>query len=249
MELEREQIELLLGLVDAALAVDRAERKFYMSRTDGPDILFGPGGQRTVLGEDIYDLINAGMLRRRGSWVGGDVEFTLAPEAFALAEEAGALMPMERVEESISRYLDEPAFKEKYPLAYQRWQEAANLLWGDSSADELTTIGHKTREAVQEFATALVQRAGLDGTVDGDPAHTVARLRAVIDASRENLGDARRHLLDALLTYWGEVHDLLQRQEHGGQKEGEPLAWEDGRRAVFQTAVVMYEIDRTIGSD
>ena len=103
MELEREQIELLLGLVDAALAVDRAERKFYMSRTDGPDILSGPGGQRTVLGEDIYDLINAGMLRRRGSWVGGDVEFTIAPEAFALAEEEGALAPMERVQESISR--------------------------------------------------------------------------------------------------------------------------------------------------
>lgn len=245
MTLEREQVDLLLELIDAALTVDRSERKFYLSRTDGPDALHGPGGARTVLGEDIYDLIDAGMLRRRGSWVGGDVEFTIAPEAFAFAEQEGALRPMQRVEESVVRYLDEAEFKTRYPSAYQRWQEAANLLWGDSSADELTTIGHKTREAVQEFATALVDHAMVE-EVDADPAHTVARLRSVIDANRGQLGDARHHLLDALLVYWGEVNDLLQRQEHGGQKEGEPLSWEDGRRAVFQTAVVMYEIDRTI---
>ena len=79
-----------------------------------------------------------------------------------------------------------------------------------------------------------------------DPAHTANRLRAVIDAHRGGLGEARSQLLDALIVYWGEVIDLLQRQEHGGQNEGEPLAWEDGRRAVFQTAVVMYEIDRTL---
>jgi hypothetical protein len=51
---------------------------------------------------------------------------------------------------------------------------------------------------------------------------------------RDRLGEARRHLLDALIVYWGEVLDLIERQEHGGQKEGEPLTWEDGRRAVFQ---------------
>ena len=38
--------------------------------------------------------------------------------------------------------------------------------------------------------------------------------------------------------------DLVQRQEHGGQKEGEPLGWEDGRRVVFQTANVMVELHR-----
>jgi hypothetical protein len=69
---------------------------------------------------------------------------------------------------------------------------------------------------------------------------------AVIARHGGQLGEARSHLLDALLAYWGEVNDLLQRQEHGGQKEGEPLTWEDGRRAVFHTAIVMYEIDRTL---
>jgi hypothetical protein len=42
------------------------------------------------------------------------------------------------------------------------------------------------------------------------------------------------------------VSDLVQRQEHAGQREGEPLVWEDGRRIVFQTAIVMFEIDRSL---
>jgi hypothetical protein len=246
MALEADQVDLLLELIEAALAVDRAERKFYLSRTDEADVLHGPGGSRVVLGEDIYDLISAGLLRRRGSWVGGDVEFTIAPEGLAYAEQRGAMHPMERIADTAPKYLDEPSFRTQYPLAYQRWQDAANLLWSESSLDELTTIGHKTREAVQEFATTLVELAGLHGAVDNDPSHTVARIRGVLNANRDRLGSARYQLLDALLHYWGEVNDLLQRQEHGGQKEGQPLSWDDGRRAVFHTAVVMYELDRTI---
>jgi hypothetical protein len=46
--------------------------------------------------------------------------------------------------------------------------------------------------------------------------------------------------------YWGTVNDLIQRQEHGAQREGGALAWEDGRRVVFQTAIVMFEIDRSL---
>lgn len=53
-------------------------------------------------------------------------------------------------------------------------------------------------------------------------------------------------MLDALVVYWGTVSDLIQRQEHGAQKEGEALRWEDGRRVVFQTAVVMFEIAHTV---
>lgn len=52
--------------------------------------------------------------------------------------------------------------------------------------------------------------------------------------------------MEALLAYWGTVSDLVQRQEHGGQKEGEPLEWEDARRAVLHTAVVMFEVDRVL---
>ena len=42
------------------------------------------------------------------------------------------------------------------------------------------------------------------------------------------------------------MSDLAQKQEHGGQKEGEPLVWEDTRRIVFQTILVMFEIDKSL---
>jgi hypothetical protein len=50
-----------------------------------------------------------------------------------------------------------------------------------------------------------------------------------------------------MLAFWGAVSDLAQRQEHGAQREAEPLGWEDARRLVFLSAVVMYEIDRGAG--
>jgi hypothetical protein len=52
--------------------------------------------------------------------------------------------------------------------------------------------------------------------------------------------------LEALVPFRGTVSDLVQRQEHGGQREGAPLRWEDGRRLVFQTAVIMFEIDSAL---
>jgi hypothetical protein len=73
----------------------------------------------------------------------------------------------------------------------------------------------------------------------------VDRIRAVL-STRERSA-AHQAFLTALLSYWGTVSDLVQRQEHGAQKEGEPLTWEDARRVVFQTAVVMFEIARAVG--
>lgn len=209
----------------------------------------GPSGSRTLqynVQDDLDDLSTHGLIRIRRRGNHGDFDFTITPEAYDFLEAQAMIEPLVRVEqEIISQYISGDAFRERYSAAYQRWSEAAALLWGRDAEAELTTIGHKTREAVQEFATALIERDQLTD-VDSNPAHTAARLRTVVDHHRVRLGEARSKVLDALIVYWGEVNDLLQRQEHGGQKEGEPLAWEDGRRVVFQTAVVMHEIDRTL---
>jgi hypothetical protein len=70
---------------------------------------------------------------------------------------------------------------------------------------------------------------------------------------KQQVGKTHQAFLDALLAYWGTVSDLVQRQEHGGLREREPLTWEDTRRVVFQTAIVMFEIaqaaDRSAGAD
>ena len=42
------------------------------------------------------------------------------------------------------------------------------------------------------------------------------------------------------------MSDLVQRQEHGAQKEGEDLTYEDARRVLLHTAMVMDECDRIL---
>jgi hypothetical protein len=75
-----------------------------------------------------------------------------------------------------------------------------------------------------------------------DAAKTLDRLSAVIKQHHPALGERRRRLFDALFNYWRVAIEIVQRQEHGGQREGEQLEWEDGRRAVFHTGVVMIEV-------
>ena len=94
---------------------------------------------------------------------------------------------------------------------------------------------------MQAFASDIAERYGITGT-SADLSRTIDRIRAVL--SRADVGDSHRAFLDALLAYWGTVSDLVQRQEHGAKKEGEPLTWEDARRVVFQTAIVMFEVAR-----
>jgi hypothetical protein len=53
-------------------------------------------------------------------------------------------------------------------------------------------------------------------------------------------------LLAGLTDYWEALVDLVERQVHGAQKEGQALTWEDARRIVFQTMAVMYEVDRAL---
>jgi hypothetical protein len=247
VRLEPETLALLRDIADAARAVPRDEREFMVLPHLGGCTLMGPGQRNSLSAaeeRDIRDLAAAGLLRIRNRGNHSDFNFTVAPEAYELLEEIDEREPLIRVEQDVTRYLDSSAFRQKDASAHQRWEEAAALLWGPNAENDLTTIGHKTREAVQEFASRLVEAHGVSAPEDS--AKTVARLKAVVDSHRDRLGEARHHLLDALVSYWGEVNDLLQRQEHGGQKEGEPLAWEDGRRAVFQTALVMYEVDRTL---
>lgn len=153
--------------------------------------------------------------------------------------------PTQQVEEETKRYLESDAFQRSHPEAYRKWAEAAELLWASDSQQQLTTIGHLCREAMQAFATGLVDRHQPPG-VATDRAGDVARIRAVLDQHRPRLGTTAAPFLEALLAYWGTVSDLVQRQEHGAQKEGRPLVWEDGRRVVFQTVVVMFEIDQAL---
>lgn len=248
--LEPEQDELLCALVEAARNVSREERrKFVVIETNKGDFVQHPGFPGNTISTykgDVEALEYEGLLRTSyGST--GTMSFDMSPLGFRyyeyLKQRSG--QPVQEIERTIRHHLKTDQFQRTYSEAYQKWASAETILWESDSEEQLTTIGHLCREAMQEFAAAIVNQYQLPD-VDKDKAHTVARIGAVLELRGEQLGETEKPFLHAILAYWGTVSDLVQRQEHGAQREREPLVWEDGRRVVFQTAVVMFEIDSAL---
>ncbi len=247
--LEPEQEQLLRTFVEAARNVPRDQREKFLFVTVGEgSFVQHPGlpGQQMVVYEGDVDVLEAtGLLLVTHANLSRD--FDVSPMGFRFYEEmqrrSGA--PAQQVEEELRRYLEADAFQQSYPEAYRKWAEAAAKMWASDTEQQLTTIGHLCREAMQTFATALVDRHQPPG-VDQHKAHDVNRVRAVLSQHSARIGTTTPPFLDALLGYWKAVSELVQRQEHGGQKEGRPLVWEDGRRVVFQTVIVMFEVDRAL---
>lgn len=251
--LEQDQKDLLVVLVEASRNVPRNQREQFTSYTflgDGQAATYIshaglPDGSVPAYEGDLKILARKGLLD--GETYKDAYNFDVTPEGFAYYEEfkRQAGQPLERIEDNARRYFDADRFRQAYGTAYQKWVEAERLLWDSDSQRQLTTIGHLCREAMQEFATILVDRHQ-PANVTANKASDVARIRAVLDHPKFGLGDTLKPFLFALLAYWGTVSDLVQRQEHGAQREGLPLVWEDARRVVFQTIVVMFEIDRAL---
>jgi hypothetical protein len=248
--LEPQQKELLVGFVDAARNVPIEHRQKFLcvipvgaAYVHHPGL---PGANVRVYEGDLETLHEAGLIRlsktSASSWV-----FDVTPFGFRyyswLKTRAG--QPIQHIETEVRAHLEADLFRQKYPMAYQKWSRAEGLLWTSDSMQQFTTVGHSCREAMQEFATALVERYK-PPDVDPDKTHDKNRVDAVLRLLGEKVGDKEQVLLTALMAYWTAVCGLAQRQEHDSRKEGHPLVWEDGRRLVFQLMVVMYEIDRLV---
>jgi hypothetical protein len=248
--LEPEQEQLFRDLVEAERRVPRSERQpFVVANTFGPPgvQLIHPGwldADRRVFEGDIETLGRAGLVAI--TYPGPNVMgFYVTPEGF---EYCGELMrqrgePMARLQSVTRDYVQSPGFQARYPTAYEKWAKAEGLLWSSDSTEQFTTIGHLLREAMQDFATTLVERFR-PPNVEQDKAKSIARLRAVL--TQHGNSESVDEFLVAILSYWRAVSNLVQRQEHGAQKEGEALRWPDARRAVFQVAIVMLEIDSAV---
>lgn len=204
-----------------------------------------PGLQLSGSRADAEVLSGAGLLRMSFNSRDTPIFFVL-PEGIAyyenLMNEQG---PAKAVESEIERFLAADEFRRDHLAALGKWQQATKLLWAADSHEQLTTIGHLCRECLQEFAQSLAIKHGVDVT-EVEPTKTVARIKAVLATRAKASRSAESAFLDALTAYWGSLSDLVQRQEHGALKEGTPLSWEDARRVVFQTCIVMYEVDRAL---
>jgi len=244
------QEELFILVVEASRTTSPQERqKFLVAQTFGGDSLIHPGikdSEANIYFGDVEELARQGLIAI-GHSSSGTPNFDVTSLGFQyydyLIQNMGEAV--KRVETSIRNYCNSYAFKNKYPKVFAKWSSAENLLWQTDMQEQLTSVGHICREAVQEFAQNLIEYYE-PLNMDTDKAKTVSRIRAVLKTREKNIGETEKEFLDALLTYWGTVIDLLQRQEHGANREGEPLVWEDARRAVFQTLIVMYEIDKAL---
>jgi hypothetical protein len=246
------QLQLLNHLVEAARNVPKSRREKFLAVSSGTSrnatILHQglPGGQIEWHEGDLDELKRNGMiavLPLRGSGYQFDVTAAAFAEYARSHQSAGDAVA--RVEAGVRAFLDGDRLRGGYPDAFETWQDAEALLWKSGSERELTTIGHLCREALQRFADALA-REHTPLNEYGDTARTIRRIRAVLGATDTRPDKTTKAFLETLLEYWGTVNDLVQRQEHGGQREGDPLTWEDGRRVVFHTLLVMYEIDRAV---
>jgi hypothetical protein len=246
-----EQEDLLAAIVEASLTVPSDERTGYFCDRGmtGGAVLVGDGLD-TVNAinpnfNDVIILIDSGYLRATHR-DGSSIEFFVHPRGFGWYEERKQSDPIASVEHEMQSMVGGEEFKARYPEAARLWAEAAALLWSaEQTAHVQTMIGHNAREAMQNFATNLVE-IHQPPAVTPNPASIVARLRSVLGTVSDQLGQTEAALLDALLPYWGTVSDLVQRQEHGSQREGDALGWEDGRRIVFQTLNVMFEIENAL---
>jgi hypothetical protein len=249
--LEREQIQLLAELVRAYRNTPREKRQPFRSHrsftgANSPSALLHPGmpSGSKIYESDISDFERAGLItvqRRQPS----AAEFEITEKGFEyaqqLVEERGT--GVERIEQAMRDYFDVAGFAKRYPKAFAKWSSAEVKLHTPDASEEATVIGHLCREAMQDFATELVGRIK-PADCSPDPTKTVKRVGAALLAVPD-LSDTLRKFLDALLEYWNQVNELVQRQEHAGLREGQSIRNEDSRRLVFQLWNVMYEIDRT----
>jgi len=252
--LEKPQKELLCTIVEAARNVPLDKRhEFYVFRSsDGDQLshsgLLEPEGEIEFYSPDLQTLIGEGLIQVTGFNQRGEASrFDVLPRGFLyykyLKEKSGE--PIEQIEKHVRSYIDAHTFQKEFPKAYEKWVEAESLLWETETSKQLTKIGHLCREAIQEFLDTLYTQVNPPGEhIPKDK--TKMRLSKIIEVKSKQLGEAERKFLDGLYKYWEVVNELIQKQEHDAQKEKIQLVWEDGRRVVFQTMMLMYEVSQSL---
>lgn len=241
-----EHKDLLAVLIDAVRAHSPRRQPFMCVEGRGGTVhLVHRGlkdGGHFAYPADLETLEELGAIRIHGREPYGSVEVT--PNGLSIysdwQQEAGAANAVIELER---QYIDSAGFRARHPEAYDKWRAAVDLLWANDSKQHATSIGHLCREAHQLVITSLVSVAGHTPTVN-DVQKTKSRLKEVLVARCPS--DSIIDVIEAAQAYFGAVADLAQRQEHGTQRDKGPLTWEDSKRLVLHTLVIMTELDRLV---
>lgn len=152
----------------------------------------------------------------------------------------------EHVEDYLRAYLEDVRFRSAYLPAYERFSDAMSMLYSADSKHGVLRAGETARETIEEFVRAFVGPHEGPAWNGLSSATRTVGLAAVIDDCRPRVGDARCEFLQALFDYWRVLLDVVERPGHDEHEAGTPPRWEDARRVVVLTALVMVEIDRSL---
>jgi hypothetical protein len=205
--LEPEQQDLLCLLVETSRSLPRNKREKFLLQYGMDGYYLGhprlPHFQAKIYKGDVEHLNRVGLVF--ASYGDRYLVFDVTPEGFRYYEylKSKNSQPLRRTESHSRAHLFSDQFQTHYPKTFNKWSEAEKLLWEPESATQLTTIGHLCREAMQEFATELVDKHK-PANVDTNKAHDVSRIKSVISANATQIGDTTHHFLDVLLSYWGD---------------------------------------------
>jgi len=247
IRLTRDQVELLVTLVDAFRRAPKKE-PFWLLRHGQGDDLIHPGLQDDfeVYFGDLEALRDAGILRlsriRQSSR-----QYDISPLGFdyydhVLSERGEDISSIEVL---TAEYIQASQFRGRHPEASRKWAMATDAVRTHESTRQVTTVGHLCREAMQAFAEDLAVEAGLASDLPKRE-QTLNRIEAVLKGVKKSIGRTHADSLTALMGLWKAANDVVQRQEHGAAREGESVTWMDARRCVFLTAVGMHELDTAV---
>jgi hypothetical protein len=159
-----------------------------------------------------------------------------------------------RIEDYLRAYLEDQRFSSAHPLACGRWIVAWEMLWCADSRAKVISVGQRAGDAMQAFSFSMHDRCMslamdshwpdvlADGSQRPEPLDSLA---SITEAYGEQLGAGRSKLLRELFEPWRALGEKLRRHEQALQPPDERLRWEDGRRLVLFTALVMVEFDRS----
>ena len=198
------------------------------------------GVNKGSIGNPVHDAYVREMLREAADKLSIDKRIT--PQGLKKTYEHNTAERSARIVSNLAAHIDEAAFGSRYPIAYEKWRTAFDL-YELGPVVHATRIGHDCREAILEFANYLIRLYGVE---DVDPAAGTRIKVSAVFAAQPQMSSVVRAYVEKLLTYWRAVSDLAQRQEHAASREGQPLAADDARRLVFQTLIVMAEIDSAL---
>jgi hypothetical protein len=164
------------------------------------------------------------------------------------------LEDFERIEDYLRAYLESERFRSTHPIACGRWIVAWEMLWCADSRAKVLALGQRARDAMQAFSASMLELCTplamdsrwpellAEGSRRSDP---LDGLISVTETYRQQLGEERYGLLCGLLESWVALHETLRSHEQASQQADRRLRWEDGRRLVLLTALVMVETDRS----